>query len=332
VINDDLERIYQQAIAKVPRSKERDNGFLESDLINKMTKRMTVGTDREKWLAAAALIERKTQEGTTKQEGFLNLGEGREPYPYEPERLMRWDGWLIEWKNMTLPWMDEQHRQANDQVREAQAELHRYEAERNEVMELFSGLPNRESLTILKACNIKYRQGSELACKWLLRLHSADYLLHGALQSAAVAAHPNWRETRKGHYRMVDKSQPDNFDDLVNWFQVTHPLKAREVNKAVLDELSETEKAIAGAIAFEMMVLAVDDSFKPDPDRITDRALKLAADAGHVVDRDRIYFLITNWIEGWGPDDWKLPDDDDDDDPDGPEVDPSPIGGELVSC
>ncbi len=46
----------------MPRSKEKDNGFLEKDLIKEMIKRMTTGTDREKRLAAAALIEHKTKE------------------------------------------------------------------------------------------------------------------------------------------------------------------------------------------------------------------------------------------------------------------------------
>jgi hypothetical protein len=73
-----------------------------------------------------------------------------------------------------------------------------------------------------------------------------------------------------------------------------------------------------------------DDSYKPDPERMTDRALKLAAQDGHVIDRDRMYFLLTNRVEGWGPDDWKL-DDGEDDDPDGPQPDPSSVGGELVS-
>jgi hypothetical protein len=196
-------------------------------------------------------------------------------------------------------------------------------------------LPNPESLTILQACNIKYRQGSELAHRWLLKLNSADYLLAYALQSAAVAAHPNWRKTKEGHYRMVDKNQPDNFEGLVEWFQLTHPLKAREVHKGVIAELRATKEAIAGALAIERLILAVwnennpGDPCKPDPEGMTDHAVKLAAEAGHVIDRDRMYFLLTNWIEDWGPEDWKL-DDGDDDDPDGPEPDPAPVGGELV--
>src|SRR5215468_6058445 len=65
-----------------------------------MTKRMTTGTDREKWLAASALIEHKTNEGSTKQEGVVDLGDG-ETLAYEPNLLIRWDGWLLEWKNLT---------------------------------------------------------------------------------------------------------------------------------------------------------------------------------------------------------------------------------------
>jgi hypothetical protein len=69
---------------------------------------------------------------------------------------------------------------------------------------------------------------------------------------------------------------------------------------------------------------------KPDPEFMTDHALEAAAEAGHVIDRDRMYFLLTQTIKDWGPNDWKLPDDDDDD-PDGPEPGPSPVGGELVA-
>jgi hypothetical protein len=118
---DNLESIYQKAIANVPRSKEKDNGFLEKDLIREMIKRMTTGTDREKRLAAATLIDHKTKEGTNPQKGFLNVGDGTKPYPYEPERLMRWDDWLIEWKNMTLPWVEEQSRQGDEEMQKAEA-------------------------------------------------------------------------------------------------------------------------------------------------------------------------------------------------------------------
>src|SRR5215468_11613467 len=119
-----------------------------------MTKRMTTGTDREKWLAASALIEHKTNEGSTKQEGVVDLGDG-ETLAYEPNLLIRWDGWLLEWKNLTLPWVKEWSRQARQQQREAQAELDQLEAENDEMMKLFVGLPDPESLTIMQACNIK---------------------------------------------------------------------------------------------------------------------------------------------------------------------------------
>jgi hypothetical protein len=303
--------------------------FLEKDLIREMINRMTTGTDREKRLAAAALIEHKTKEGTTKQEGFLNLGEG-EKLAYEPNRLVRWDGWLIEFKKMTLPWVEQEQRQADEQMREAQAEYDQHKVRHKEAMEMFSGLPDREKLTTIQACNIKYRQGSELARKWLLELYGANHRLSEALNSAAVAAHPNWKKTKKGHYRRIDKSQPDNFDDLIDWFQRTHPLQAREVHKAVIAELDATKEAIVGAVTYESFLLAIRDSYSPDPEHMTDRALELAADAGHVIDRDRMYFLPTEMIRDYGPDDWKLGGDDDDD-PDGPEPDPPSPVGELVS-
>src|SRR5262249_13568974 len=163
--------------------------------IREMIKRMSTGTDREKRLAAATLIEEKTKQGSTKQAGVIDLGDG-ETLAYEPDMLIRWDGWLLEWKNLTLPWVEAWMHQSHEQQQEAQAELDRIKAENEEVKELFSGLPDRESLTIMQACNIKYRQGSKLARKWLLDLHRANARIGNALQSAAVAAHPDWEETK----------------------------------------------------------------------------------------------------------------------------------------
>jgi hypothetical protein len=218
----DLESMYQDAIANVPRSREKDNGFRETDLINEITKRMTAGTDREKWLAAAALIDRKTKEGSTPKKGNLDLGDGKS-LAYEPDRLMRWEEWLIEWKFMTLPWMEAQTRQLDQRHREAQAEHDRATAECDEAMELFSGLPDDETLTTTKAANIKYRQGSELACKWLFNIHRADSRVDRALLSAAVAEHPNWQETKSGHFARIDKSQPDDLDGISRVVPVNSP-------------------------------------------------------------------------------------------------------------
>lgn len=120
-----LESIYQEAIANVPRAyrrpyaldmkdedfPEKGHGFLVSDLIEEIIKLMTEGTDQEKRSAAAALIVHKTKKGTTRQIGGINL-PGCDPEPCEPDRLFRWGDWAIEQKNMTLPWIFEQARQA----------------------------------------------------------------------------------------------------------------------------------------------------------------------------------------------------------------------------
>jgi hypothetical protein len=65
----DLESVYQEAIAAVPRSMEFDPGtsekgwgFREQDLIKEMVNRLAEGTDEEKRSAAAALIECKTKQ------------------------------------------------------------------------------------------------------------------------------------------------------------------------------------------------------------------------------------------------------------------------------
>src|SRR5260370_31545056 len=76
IMSIDLECIYQEAIANVPRAyrrpyaldvkdedfPEKGHGFREPDLIDEMVKRMVVGTGDEKRAVAAALIERKTEQ------------------------------------------------------------------------------------------------------------------------------------------------------------------------------------------------------------------------------------------------------------------------------
>jgi hypothetical protein len=71
------------------------------------------------------------------------------------------------------------------------AEYDQARAECDKAMELFSSLPDRESLTIERAAQIEYRQGSELARKWLLRIHRV-------LASAAIAERRNWQEMKPG--------------------------------------------------------------------------------------------------------------------------------------
>jgi hypothetical protein len=245
MITDDLESIYQQAIAAVPRSAEKDNGFRELDLIKEMVKRMPDGTDREKRLKAASLIEHKTKASTIKQ-------------VFDMDRLVRWDEWLIETANMTLPWMEHRQRQSAEEMREAQAGYERETAEHAEMMELFDGLPDREKLSTLQACNIKYRQGNEveheLARKRLRRFYSAGALLHDALMYAAVAAHPDFKQEPDGVCTMVGES-PIGFDDLIDWFQRTHALKAREVHKAVVAELDAIRIIVIGIVTYQLRAM-----------------------------------------------------------------------------
>jgi hypothetical protein len=116
-MNTDLEGIYQESIAAVPRAmefevgtSEKGWGFRECDLIDEMVKRMVGGNDENR-SAAATLIERKTNEGAGWWEKSPNV-----------DRLVRWDGWLVEAGKMTLPWVNEKARQARERAREAREE------------------------------------------------------------------------------------------------------------------------------------------------------------------------------------------------------------------
>jgi hypothetical protein len=134
LMTNDLESIYQEAIAAVPRAyrsaysldvkdedfPEKGHGFLESDLLDEMVKRMTEGTDQQKRSAAAALIERKTEQHRTVLWVTLPGVDG--PMPVYPDQLYRWDGWLCESKHATVRWVHERVRQVEEATRKAKEE------------------------------------------------------------------------------------------------------------------------------------------------------------------------------------------------------------------
>lgn len=124
----DLENIYQQAVANVPRAwqpgmkeedfSEKGHGFRAVDLIDEMVKRMVAGTDDQKREAAAALIERKTEQHGTVL--LVTLPGHDDPMPVYPDQLYRWDDWLCESKNATVDWVNERVRQAEENARKAE--------------------------------------------------------------------------------------------------------------------------------------------------------------------------------------------------------------------
>jgi hypothetical protein len=77
----------------------------------------------------------------------------------------------------------------------------------------------------------KAAQGHALARHALRQMNSREHRIYNALFDAAVDAHPGWERGKKeGHYRKVRKDAPE---DLVEWFQMTYPSKARAIEDAI---------------------------------------------------------------------------------------------------
>jgi hypothetical protein len=87
--------VFDQALALVPRNKD---GSLPTDkLVDAVASLITIDEASERKRKARALVDRRTAPGATEPHGQLVLPLANlEPYPYEPNRLVKAGSVLIE--------------------------------------------------------------------------------------------------------------------------------------------------------------------------------------------------------------------------------------------
>jgi hypothetical protein len=116
-----------------------------------------------------------------------------------------------------------------EDIERGQRELQQFET----LTALLEGLP--DGVTLREAAEIKAKQGNPVAIAFLKRENSLPSKLMKAFIDAAVDAHPDWSRSDRGYrYHGTDPAmKKDGGESLVDWFQKTHPLKAREVERQV---------------------------------------------------------------------------------------------------
>lgn len=105
-------------LAKVKRL--RDGGVDEQTLIETLAKEIIIDVAEEKIRRAKDLIDRQTKPNSTEPLGQLELPGISQPYPYEPERLIRDDlGKIIEQRRATPPYKRAEAQRASKHAEEA---------------------------------------------------------------------------------------------------------------------------------------------------------------------------------------------------------------------
>jgi hypothetical protein len=69
----------------------------------------------------------------------------------------------------------------------------------------------------------------QLAAIW----NTEAYRLEEALGHAALRAHPQWMETEAGHFDWTGEGEMPPMNAMVEWFQMTHPTEAREIERKI---------------------------------------------------------------------------------------------------
>ena len=100
----------------------------------------------------------------------------------------------------------------------------------------FSDMP--EGMTLLEAAKTKAAGGDAAVIAILSNFNSDATRLSVALTSAAAEAHPGWKLNPDGSIKRTSDDGPDTPDALVDWFQLTHPRQARDIERRALKDSS----------------------------------------------------------------------------------------------
>ena len=87
--------------------------------------------------------------------------------------------------------------------------------------------------TLLDAAETKAAEGDGVAIALLADFNSDVMRLAKALTKAAAEAHPGWKLISDGSIKRTSAQGPDTPDALVDWFQMTHPREASEIEMRV---------------------------------------------------------------------------------------------------
>lgn len=115
--------------------------------------------------------------------------------------------------------------------RESRREVEEAEAFCAAARSIFEGLPH--DITLGEAAKIKAAQGDPLAQSYQKYADGAEYQIQCALWEAAVDAHPHWKKHNNRSYRWTGQGEAPSTDHTIEWFQLNHPTKAREIEREI---------------------------------------------------------------------------------------------------
>jgi hypothetical protein len=130
-----------------------------------------------------------------------------------------------------LEQIDRAFRIAADDEREEARRLTREADAIDHVRPVFDGMP--KNTTLREAAESKTQLGDPVATALLAHLNSPTVRLSSALWVAACEADTErWRKSERG-FRWIRKGKPPECNEMIDWFQMTYPAKAREIEQEI---------------------------------------------------------------------------------------------------
>jgi hypothetical protein len=115
--------------------------------------------------------------------------------------------------------------ESNELLRE-----HQKQARQRALMkDIFEDLP--DETTFGEAVKIKAAQGHPFAIGLLAHNNTSAVQMRDALGDAAYAAHPLFEQRGKFIRWLGDPKDEPSHDAVIEWFQINHPVKAREIER-----------------------------------------------------------------------------------------------------
>jgi len=115
---------------------------------------------------------------------------------------------------------------------ESEEELREHEEfarQRALMREIFEAVP--DATTFGEAVEIKAAQGHPFAMALLRQSNTKAALTLEAVSDAAYAAHPLFEQRGKFIHWLGDPKDEPSHDAVIEWFQLNHPAKAREIER-----------------------------------------------------------------------------------------------------
>jgi hypothetical protein len=114
---------------------------------------------------------------------------------------------------------------------EHQAQYIRSKDQSREARLIFEGCP--ADITFDEAVTFKAQQGDPVALRWQASWNTKEYRRMEALSLAALAAHPQFVEKPDGVFEWIGEGDMPSENQMIDWFQLNHPSRAREIENAI---------------------------------------------------------------------------------------------------